>query len=102
MLPPVSYWTAAVLLRKLNSEAREGIEGRKVTKQIEKTVERTEPDDTPAPQVEPSVVDMPISRLDSGSDTDATIARRERRARRASSAVEPLDFNAKRERRARR
>ena len=102
MLPTVSYWTAAVLLRKLNSEAREGIEGRKGTKLIEKTVERTESDDTPAPPDEPSVVDMPMSRLDPGSDTDATIARRERRARRASSEVEPLDFNAKRERRARR
>ena len=100
--PRISYWTAAVLLRKLNSEARGRIEGRKETKLIEKTVERTEADDTPAPQDEPSIVDMPISRLDPASDTDATIARRERRARRASSAAEPLDFNAKRERRARR
>jgi hypothetical protein len=102
LLPTVSYWTVAVLLRKLNSEVRGTAEGRKDTKLIEKTVERTDADDMPAPQDEPSIVDMPISRLVPGSDTDATNARRERRARRGSSTAEPLDFNAKRERRARR
>jgi hypothetical protein len=54
-----------------------------------------------APPDEPSTVEVPITRLVPGVDVDATTGRRERRARRVSSA-EPLDFDAKRARRARR
>jgi hypothetical protein len=77
------------------------LESRKETTLVEKAIERTESDDTLAPPDEPSTVDVPITRLVPGLDGEATNGRRERRARRVSSA-EPLDFDAKRARRARR
>jgi hypothetical protein len=99
---PDQFWTIAVTLRKLNREAQGRNEGRKEIKLIEKTIERTEAEDTPTPSDEPSVLDTPITRLVPGADTDVPNGRRERRARRVSSAAEPLDFDTRRERRARR
>src|SRR5215212_3962459 len=56
----------------------------------------------PARTNEPPTSDMPITRLVPGPDTDTTNGKRDRRARRESSA-EPLDFDARRAaRRARR
>jgi hypothetical protein len=96
------FWTTAILPRKLNSEAWGMIESRKETTLVEKAIERTETDDVSAPPDEPSTVDVSITRLVSGVDEDATHSRRERRARRVSSATEPVDFDARRARRARR
>src|SRR5215211_1468728 len=79
---------------------RERLEGRKGTKLIEKTVERTDAEDMPAASGEstspdvPSSVDAPTSGLMPGSDEGATRDRRDRRSRRVAAA-EPVDINAR-------
>jgi hypothetical protein len=86
-----SFWTVAVLLRKLNSETRGVIEGRKETKLTEKTIERTEVTELLAPIEEPTLLDVPNGTPAPGTETGATNGRRERRSRRNSSPVEPFD-----------
>ena len=99
---PDQFWANAVILRKLNSEAQGTDQGRKETKLIEKTIERTAAEDTPTLSDEPAILDTSITMLVPGADSDVVNGRRERRARRVSSAGEPLDLAARRERRARR
>src|SRR5918998_1056326 len=66
------FWTTAVSLRKLNNEVRGRKEGRKETKLIEKTVESTVSEDSSAPPDESSSVDVPVTRLVQGPDSEVS------------------------------